>query len=90
MYDTREYVGSAFLILDSNYICHFLNVEGKARPPDNQLLFDAVCECGETQGVQSIADSLNLGFKCQFQVNQTLIFFILGHFGKIILFSSCV
>lgn len=39
IYDTREYVGSAFLIHNTNYVCHFLKVEGKARPTCHQLCF---------------------------------------------------
>lgn len=46
-HDTVEYVGSAFLIHDINYVCHFPKVEGKARATHYRLsLFDV-----ETQGV---------------------------------------
>lgn len=39
VYDTWEYLGSAFLIHIKNYVCHFLKVEGKARPTCHQLCF---------------------------------------------------
>lgn len=52
VHDTGEYVGSAFLICDINYVCHFPKVEGKARETHRHLSFFS-CDvwCAETQGL---------------------------------------
>lgn len=46
---TGEYVGSAFLIRDINYLCHFPEVEGRARATHHYLSFNVWC--AEAQGL---------------------------------------
>lgn len=52
-HDTGEYVGSAFLIRDINYLCHFPKVEGRARAAHRYLSFFFFFDvrCAETQGL---------------------------------------
>lgn len=38
-HDTGEYVGSAFLICDINYLCHYPKVEGRARATHHYFFF---------------------------------------------------
>lgn len=41
-HDTGEYVGSAFLICDINYLCHDPKVEGRARATHHYFFFFVV------------------------------------------------
>lgn len=64
-HDTGEYVGSAFLICDINYLCHYPEVEGRARATHHYFFFLLCLMCrGPGPFCRSMAA---LGFNSQLQ-----------------------